>query len=725
MAAITQNNRLLKVDTPLGADILLLEELEGTEAVSELFRFELTLVADVEAGNHNKVTAEKLMGQGITVSITRADGQPRYLHGIVQRFSQGQVDRRFATYSATIVPTAWLLTLNTTSRIFTGKTIPDVLGQVFRDAGITPKFQLNGTYLPWDYCVQYRETDFAFVSRLMEEEGIWYYFKHENGSHQLVITDSPSNIEALPGPDTTYIDVSAEVEGEDTISRWEHNNELFTGKWVLRDHHLELPGKTLEGTTTAAKPFEASKKTVSYDFPGGHARRFNKTAERLDKVQSEGERLSKLRMEEAESAHTEIEGESAVRSFASGFKFKIGTRTLQKASGSYVLTSVQHTAQQTPSFLSSEDSSGTGYRNTFTCIPADKPLRPERTTPKPMIHGLQSAEVVSEASGEEIYPDKYGRVRVKFAWDLEQRYQCWVPVAQQRAGKQGGTIWIPRVGDEVMVAFLEGDPDAPVIVGSLYNANNMPPYVLPDNKTQSGIKTRSTKGGGTDTFNELRFEDLKDSEEIYLQAQRNLTTLVKADETRTVGANRTTTIQKDDKRINKEGSEVTIIEKGNIATKVKKAWVLEVEEENMEAVVRQGDFALTVETGSHNTTVQGDMVLEVSDGNVDTAVATGNVTLDVDTGNLTTKVAKGNVETKVDMGNFTLKVAMGQVTIEAMQGIELKVGSNSIKISMSGIEIKGMTAKIEGQVQTEIKGLMTKVDGSAMLQAKGAITMIG
>jgi len=336
----------------------------------------------------------------------------------------------------------------------------------------------------------------------------------------------------------------------------------------------------------------------------------------------------------------------------------------------YAILSVSHSAYD---HATTPGGSGSGYSCTFSCIPAEIVCRPARVTPKPRISGPQTAIVVGASSSDEITTDKYGRIQVQFPWDRKKKTSCWIRVAQSIAGKQFGAIYLPRVGHEVVVSFLEGDPDRPLVVGSVYNADNMPPYTLPDNKTQSGYKTRSTVNGAASNFNELRFEDKKGSEEVYLQAEKDFNCLVKHDQDLKIGNNQT----------------------------------IEVTNDRTEKV-KQGNESVTIQQGNRSVVVN-----------------TGNDTHQIGQGNRSVTISMGNDSLEIKMGNQTTKVSLGSVSTEAMQSIELKVGQNSIKIDQMGVTIQGMMVSIEGQTQTQVKGLMTQIGGDAMLQLQGGITMIG
>ena len=342
----------------------------------------------------------------------------------------------------------------------------------------------------------------------------------------------------------------------------------------------------------------------------------------------------------------------------SGYKFDVKEHYRREVNQTYLLTSLKQSMD-----TSSYDAGAEGrsdYSNQFEAIPFSVTYRPLLKTPRPVIQGLQTAVVVGP-SGEEIYVDKYGRVKVQFFWDRvgkkDENSSCWVRVSQYWAGKGWGSIHIPRIGQEVIVEFLEGDPDHPIITGRVYNADQTVPYALPDNMTQSGVKSRSSKNGSTDNYNEIRFEDLKGSELILAHAEKDLTTEVENDEKRTVGHDRTTTIK------NNETKTVT-----------------------------EGDETITIEMGKQTITIQGNQTLTIK---------------------------QGNQSTTLNMGNQSTKVDLGKIETEAMQSIELKVGQSSIKIDQMGVTIKGMMIKIEGQIQVQVKGMMTQVNGDAMLDAQG------
>lgn len=690
----THDNRLLKLATPLGADKLLLAGFSGSEGISMPFRFDLSLMAQ------STIDATKVIGQPVTITIADATGgDARYINGVVSAFAQTGADTTFIWYRAHIVPALSLLTRRADIRIFQQKSVTDVIEAVLKEASVDYTLNVTGSYQPLEYCVQYRETDFAFVSRLMEEHGIFYFFTHTESKHTLVLADASSAHQACAGQATArFHSTTSGSSDEDTVSSWELQHEFRTGKYTLTDYNMETPSTSLTVSEPTTVKMGDNDKYETYDFPGEYGKK------------GDGEALARVRMQEQEARTIVASGSSSCRAFTTGCRFTLSEHPQTGNDGQYVLTVVSHSASN-GSFVSANQGPAPHYWNTFTCIPFSTPFRPERVTPRPMAYGLQSAIVVG-SSAEEIWVDKYGRVKVQFFWDRQgkknEQSSCWVRVAQPWAGKNWGFVAWPRIGQEVLVAFESGDPDRPVIVGSLYNAEQMPPYTLPANQTQTGIKSRSSKGGGTDNYNELRFEDKKGSEEVHVQAEKDLTTVVKNNETREVRNARTTTIQSDDVKTIKKGKQETTLEEGDHLTYLKKgAQSVLLKDGNRQVWLQQGDMTLDMDNGNY--------LADLDQGNHKTHLANGDHSVEIDVGDMKIAIHTGDQSTKADAGG---------ITFEALESIELKVGQSSIKVDQMGVTIQGMMIKIEGQIQTEIKGVMTSIKGDAMLQAQGGITMI-
>jgi type VI secretion system secreted protein VgrG len=546
----------MRVTTPLGPDALLLTGFSGQEGISQLFHFTLDLIAE----NKTDVPFEKLLGQKVVMELALPNKKPRFFNGIASRISQAERDETFTTYRMEVVPQLWLLTRITQSRIFQHISVLDILKKVL--AGLDVSIELKGTYHPRDFCAQYRESDFNFASRLMEEEGIFYFFKHTANGHTLVLVDSPVAPEVPEVPTAIFEKSVGGTRVEDRVHSWTKIQELRSGKTTLWDHCFELPHKHLEadktivdavqvGTVTHKFKVANNEALELYDYPGEYAGRFDginagggEQSGDIQKIFEDNKRTVELRMQEEACHSVLIHGASKCRQLTSGHKFNLDRHF--NANGCYLLTRVEHSAAMND-FRSGDFN--VEYNNTFTCIPFAVPFRPARVTRRPTVQGAQTAVVVGPP-GEEIFTDKYGRVKVQFHWDRKGQNNadssCWLRVSTLWAGKNWGVIHIPRIGQEVLVDFLEGNPNDPVIVGSVYNAEMMPPYNLPANKTQSGIKSRSSLGGSPANFNEIRFEDKKGSEQIFIHAEKNQDIEVENDETHSVGHDRTKTIGHDE-----------------------------------------------------------------------------------------------------------------------------------------------------------------------------------
>jgi type VI secretion system secreted protein VgrG len=726
MGKYTQTAHLLTIDTALGKDAVMLTGFSGQEAISRPFHYQLTLVSENDA-----IAPADIVGSSVTWAVNHVHSEPRYFNGHVIHFTAAEkTARELRAYRVEVVPWLWFLTRTANCRIFQQKTAVDIIKQVFDDLGLTDyQVQITRDLVKRDYCVQYRETAFAFVSRLMEEEGIFYFFKHEQGKHTLVLADAKSS----------YVDcLENEVEhgqgaiAQNHISHWEHQYSFCPGKWAQTDYNFETPSTALLTKTETVVQLPRIASFEMFDYPGKYSQK------------SAGTHLTKIRMEEDEASHDVVTGASSCCTFVPGGKFNLATHACSAEQQAYVLTRVTHTASE-PAY------DGGGYSNTFTCIPAKVTFRPERTTPRPLVQGPQTAVVVGP-SGQEVYTDKYGRIKVHFFWDrasqADENSSCWVRVAELWAGKQWGTVFHPRIGQEVVVEFLEGDPDRPLITGRVYNNEQMPPYALPDNQTQSGVKSRSTKNGSADNFSELRFEDKKGSEEVYFHAEKDFKRVVENNDTLKVGSDQaddgsqTVTIWKDrsvtiakgkDSLEVQEGDRLVKIDKGKHTLTVKDDRTVTVESGADIHEVKEGDCTVKVDKGNHTLTVKGDHtvtvkegkeVLDVKQGDRTVTVAQGKDTHQIKMGDRTVKIDMGKDTLTISMGDQTTKVEMGKIESQAMQSIELKVGQNSIKLEQSGITIKGMQVKIEGTIQAEVKGTLATVKADGLLTLKGGMTMI-
>jgi type VI secretion system secreted protein VgrG len=556
---IKQSKRWINIDSPLGEDTLIATDFVGEEAVSRLFSYRLELVSPEKT-----IAPESILGKDMTVHLRRPNGKTRVFHGRVVRFAAGPMwSHGYRHYYAELAPWTWFLTRTTDCRIFEDQKVPDIIENIFSDLGFSD-FDLSGVdkgkHPVREYCVQYRETDFNFVSRLMEEEGIFYFYKHEKGKHTMVLADKTSAYLDCEDKDVNFW---AHQDESNAITRWHRGYEFKPGKWAQRDFNFKTPGDKLNTNKNTLLKVPQAQKYEMFDYPGLY---INK---------GDGDNVTTWRMEAEEAAYEVVEGDSDCQPFSPGYKFKIARHACDDEVGkSWVILSTHHVATD-HSHIAGEGTAAE-YKNSFTCMPASRIYRPPRVTPKPVVHGPHTA-FVTGPSGEEIYTDEYARIRAKFHWEREDMNSCWMRVAQSWAGKKWGTQFIPRVGMEVIVEFLEGDPDRPIVTGCVYNADYMPPYALTGNKTQSGWKSRSTTGGGESDFNELRFEDKKGSEEIYFHAQKDFMRKVENDDTlevdndqkRTITNNRTTTIDRgNDKFTMNMGGQTNKFKLGNRETKL-------------------------------------------------------------------------------------------------------------------------------------------------------------
>jgi type VI secretion system secreted protein VgrG len=513
----------LKVE---GAPALDLYRFEGTEGLSRLYSYSVVGLTSPKTA----VKFDDLLGKPAEV-LVEDEGGKRYYHGLVAsaRF-EGTVGKHHG-YRLEMVPWLWMLTRSANVRIFQRKTVPEIIKEVFdkpyKGAVVT---SLSGTYTKREYCVQYRESDFNFVSRLMEDEGIYYFFRHQAGKHEMVLCDSANvHVNELGVSSLDYKANARRRTQSSEVTRWSWSRQIQTGKTTVRDHHFMTPAQNYESAHTgqAGHPHGAIE---AYDYPIGlppfadDPQAPSQTAQ----LPNIAKGIAKHRLEAFQSGGEAADGATNSLRLCNGARFKIAKHPVDEQNREYIVRSTSIRVRVAG--YESGNEAESSHECEFTALPATVPFRAARITPKPRVSGLQTAVVVGPV-GEEIFVDKYGRVKVKFRWDRDSKKDetssCWVRVAQSSAGKQWGAVMLPRIGHEVVIDFLEGDPDQPLIVGAVYNAENMPPYLLPDNKTVSTLKSRSSRGGGVADFNELRFEDKKGDEYLLLQAQKDKHELVK------------------------------------------------------------------------------------------------------------------------------------------------------------------------------------------------------
>ncbi|OAJ49365.1 type VI secretion system Vgr family protein [Pseudomonas marginalis] len=523
-----QASRLAKITSPLGADVLLLNEMGGGEELGRLFNYELQLTS-LDAN----IDLNQLLGKPMSVGLQLADGGERHFHGIVARCSQNIDQGQFASYQVTLRPWLWLLSRTSDCRIFQNLSIPQIIKQVFRDLGFSDfEDALSRPYREWEYCVQYRETSFDFVSRLMEQEGIYYFFRHEQDRHVLVLADAYGAHTTVPGyASIPYYPKDEQQRERDHMHNWHLAQEVQPGSLELNDYDFQRPSASIDVRSAMPRPHTAGDYPL-YDYPGTY-------------VQSaDGEHYARTRIEALQTLHEQIEFSGNARGLGSGHLFSLTGFSRQDQNREYLIVGIRYYIVQ-ESLESGGGSGGAQFESSLTCIDAQQSFRPLASTHRPIVKGPQTALVVGP-KGEEIWTDQYGRVKVHFYWDRHdqsnENSSCWIRVSQSWAGKNWGSMQIPRIGQEVIVSFLEGDPDRPIITGRVYNAEQTVPYDLPENATQSGMKSRSSKGGTPANFNEIRMEDKKGLEQLYIHAERNQDIVVEVDESHSVGHDRNKSI---------------------------------------------------------------------------------------------------------------------------------------------------------------------------------------
>jgi type VI secretion system secreted protein VgrG len=653
MANYSQADRPIRVETALGADALMYQALSGEEGISTPFSFTLDLVSEDPA-----IDPEDVLRKPVTIHLQLLGDDERVIHGLVNRFVQlGQTEQGELTYyQAQVAPWLWFLSLSRESRIFQNLSVLEIAEQVFKDQGYSD-FELRcvKSYAKREYCVQYRESHLNFISRLLEEEGIFYFFQHSKSKHTLVLADDASAIKPCPGQSSVRISPTPGAGREDdVITALQREHAALIGKVTLRDYDHLQPSLALESSETGRGVEEL------YDYPGEFT------------ALSEGERLARLRLEEHETWREVVRGQSTCRALQSGCSFDLKEHYRRDLNKNYQLLWVQHSARGGDYRSEGDAADEFSYNNDFAAIPHDVPYRPPRVTPRPVVQGSQTAVVVGKA-GEEIWVDKHARVKVQFYWDRQgkkdENSSCWVRVASTWAGKGWGFIQIPRIGQEVIVDFLEGDPDRPIITGRVYNAEQAPPYDLPGSQTQSGVKSRSSKGGGTDNFSEIRIEDLKGNELLYIHAEKNKQVVVENDRNESVGHDENIEIGND--RTESVGNDESI----------------EIGANRTETV--GADESITI-ADNRTESVGKDETIDIGRNRSETVGRDETVSI---RSNRSHQVAKSD---KLNVGK--------ELVINVGDRVLIKTGNASIEMKKSGdIQIKGKNIKVQGSGKIQIK----------------------
>jgi type VI secretion system secreted protein VgrG len=682
------SHRALKFISPLGHD-LLCYALDAQEELGRLFEYQLELLS-----TNLDIRFDDIVGQRVTVSLEVKDGE-RYFDGFVTDFSYTSTHGHYAAYQATVRPWLWFLTRTADCRIFQNQTVPDIIKAVFRDSGMSDfDVRLSDSYRKWVYCVQYRETDFNFVSRLMEQEGIYYFFEHEKGKHKLILADGIGAHDTFPGYETVPFyppTEGANIRERDHLQYWRLRQTIMPGKYAVRDFDFEKPKVDLTARLSKTRPHAyAISDHEIYDYPGEYSE------------VRDGDHYVERKLQELQAQHERATASGTAMGLSAGRLFTLDNYPRKDQNKQYLIVSVTHDIKSDEFETGPTGGEEIHYYCHVEVMDKSEPFRSERITNKPFVQGPQTAIVVGP-EGEEIYCDEYARVKVQFHWDRygknNQNSSCWVRVSQAWAGKGWGGIHIPRIGQEVIVSFLEGDPDQPMITGRVYNAVNMPPYGLEDNKTQSGIKSRSSKGGTADNFNEIRMEDLKGEEELYIQAEKDENILVKNNKSENVGNNEDISIGNN--RAESVGNNETLTVGKDRSRNVEKNETVTIGESRTHSVGKNE----TISIGNNQSVMIGENH-SVDVGKVQTFTIGENRSLSVGKNH---DISVGQNETR-NVGK--------NLTITAGDTIVLKCGSASISMKKNGdivISGKNLTMKASSKVNVKASSNVI-IKGAKILQ---------
>jgi len=707
------------LDTSLAAGVLVFRSMIGQERLSQLFVYQLEVTSTAYAG-----TGADLIGQPVAVHFEH-EGGTRHFSALVADFEQGAVVGNYASYTLTLRPWFWLLTQVHNSRIFQDKSIPDIVKGILRDGGLTDfEEHLFGSYLPREMVVQYCESDFNFISRLLEEEGIYYFFRHEEGKHLLVFADSQSSHEAEPDtkelpyypPDRHRSSLQQYVDSWATTQR-QRPDTFATRSYDFKHPKADLDGKRVESAESAITGLEV------YEYPSPHL------------VKDQGEDYARRRLEELQANLRTISAGTNAPNLLLGRTFKLTDHPVEGENAEYLVIGNQFSVRE-PELESSQGEDAPTYYSEFEAMPHSRPYRPRRLTPKPYMRGPQTARVVTSGD-EDLASDEFGRIHVKFHWDRfaknDQTASAWVRVAQMWAGASWGSQFIPRVNMEVVVVFLEGDPDCPLVTGCVYNGDNAPPYAA---NTQSGIKSRSTKGGGTDNFNEIRFEDLKGSEELHIQAEKTMSTLVKKDRSASVGGSDSVSVS-GDRSLSVNGN-LSVSVKGNGSGPTQSSHSVTGKH------ALDASDEITITAPNKITLTVGSTTIVMTPSAITLTASDSQVTIDP---NIFAK-SSGNSTLMLDP-NACL-TASGQATVllddhvlaASAQSASVMLDANVTAVASSGdVAISGMNVSATGKMKatigigasavecsppgTTVSGAMVNVNGNAMVSIAAPMIKIG
>ncbi|MGU7843718.1 type VI secretion system tip protein TssI/VgrG [Burkholderia sp. AW33-5] len=728
-------NRVFTLDSPHGDD-LKFHTLDGSDELGRLFEFRIEALAD-----SHSLSLKDMLGKPVTVRIEQQDLSMRYLNGIVARATLvGRRAERHYGYELVVRPWLWLATRRSDCRIFQNRTVPDIVQEVLAPYGFPIENKLTDAYVPREFCVQYNETDAAFVMRLMEFEGIYFYFRHAADNHTLVLCDAMSSHVALPGYETIpYIaqDRTA-IADEEHIDGWLPAQEVSVGKHQTTDYDYTKPRADLSAQKVDPRGHDHDS-FASFEWPGGY------------RDDAPGAHYSRVRLEEQQAEHERASADTDVRGAAPGYLFTLAHCPRADQNREYLIVRCRYRFQEN-AYASDQGAEAVVHQTMMLVQPSSLPYRSPRETPRPRTNGPQTATVVGPP-GEEIWTDQYGRVKLQFRWDRygqsNQDSSCWVRVSSPWAGGGFGGVQIPRVGDEVVVDFLNGDPDEPIVTGRVYNGEKMPPWGLPGSATQSGLLSRSSPGGTTDHANAFRFEDKKGAEQLWMHAERNFDAETEADHTLSVGNNHTHTVGNDETMQVKNNRQRSVGQNETVNIGKNRVAQIGVDETHgvggnrtrtvgkKETVTIASDREATI-GGSHTETVThgktetigeaktlsvGQMY-QTTSHDMKTLVASAHTE---EIGTRTSTIAQAHTHTvggehTVNVGaNHTTNV-QHQVTVNAGDQLSLVCGNSSIVMKRDGtITIQGVNVTSTGTNSHIVNGKTVTSSATAEHTVEGAV----
>jgi type VI secretion system secreted protein VgrG len=684
------DTHLLSLTTSLGDNVLAAVSFTADEAISAPFAVEVSAVCA-----ESSINPADILYKPACLSVVRPVGGTRLFNGMVRGITEmGVPERGRFLYRLSIVPKLWFLGQTSDCRIFQQETVGSIIETICAENGQTVDVKIFGTQTTQEYVTQYNETDLQFISRLMEQAGLFYYFVHTKSDHSLVVTDQN---QGFPSGAKPLLAVVYEGGNLDTLTQWQVRPTTAWGSTKLFDYDPANPTSAPQATTNTTLPTAGAATRAVVQWPA------------LSLATSVVTDRTRFMMQAAEAATTLIDSAGANHMLVPGGAFTLYRDPYTNAENvAYVVQSVRHRGTDETWI------GGSGrafYENSFTCFPSKTNWRQPLVTPRPVMAGVFAAIVLGD-TGEEIHADSLGRIKVRLMWDHRNDTVAdkavWARIIQPWAGNSWGWQHLPRVGTEVAVGFMDGDPDRPVVLGGLYNANMQPVFAVPGEQTKSGIRSRSTTHGSSTTFSEFSIDDKKGSELVYLHAEKDLTTDVENNQILTVGANRTVTVTKDES--------ITI--DGNRTETVKKDESITINGKRTETV--QEDESITI-NGKRTETVQKDESITINGGRTETVGKKESIT--VGQGRSVT-ISQGNDALTVSMGDLTIQVSVGGISMQALSKIELTVGGNSVKIDPSGVTVTGTLVKVQGQAMVQVQGPMIQTSADAMLMLKGAITMV-